>query len=287
MKLELYRNLWGVEGPRSRALARIEAGGYNGIEAALFDDPQARELREVLPRHRLYFKAVLWPSGSTIAEQMASLHVHLERAMPLEPQSLSVIGGYDCWTDDEAARYFEAILKLEQQTGFSLPHETHRNSILFHPGVTLRLLDRFPEMKLVCDFSHWVVACERLLDDQLEAIRRCGRHAVHIHVRVGSEQAPQLADIRAPEAAPYRDAFERWWEIVWEEQAARGLAATTICPELGPPPYQPTLPYGGVPIADLEEQCEWQKQRQAARFAAWHARCHPREKPAPEAVARC
>jgi hypothetical protein len=210
-----------------------------------------------------------------MAEQLDSLHVQLERALALEPDTLSVIGGYDCWNDDEAARYFEAILKLEQRLGLSLPHETHRNSILFHPGITRRLLARFPELKLICDFSHWVVTCERLLDDQLETIRLCGRRAVHIHARVGTEQAPQLADIRAPAAAPYRDAFERWWQIVWEEQAIRGLAATSLCPELGPPPYQPMPPDGGHPFATLEEQCAWQKQRQSARFAAWQARHNP------------
>ena len=275
MKLELYRNLWGVDGPRSRALAEIELDGYDGIEAVLFSDEQSRELHEILPRHHLLFKAILWTSGESLEQQLVSLHVHLERALPLEPDSISVIGGYDCWSDDEAARYFEAIFKLEERTGLTFAHETHRNSVLFHPGVTLRILGRFPELKLVCDFSHWVVTCERLLDDQLEGIRRCGRNAVHLHARVGSEQAPQLADIRAPEAAPYRDAFERWWEIVWEEQAARGLHVTSLCPELGPPPYQPALPYTGEPAANVRDQCEWQKQRQIERFAAWQARRSP------------
>ncbi len=272
MKLELYRNLWGMEGPRAQAVATVEGAGYDGIEAVLFSDAEARELSEILPRHRLLFKAVLWPSGASLAEHLASLHVHLERALTLEPDSISVIGGYDLWEEDEASRYIEAILKLEQQLGRSLPHETHRNSLLFHPGVTRRLLARFPELKLVCDFSHWVVTCERLLNDQLACLRECGRRAVHLHARVGTEQAPQVADIRSSAAAPYRDAFERWWEIVWEEQAARGLATASLCPELGPPPYQPTSPETGAALANLAEQCEWQKQRQVARFAAWQAR---------------
>jgi hypothetical protein len=266
VKLELYRNLWGIGLSRSGALAAIEQAGYDGIEAVLFNDAEADELREILPRHRLRFKAVLWLSGHSLAEQLQSLDLQLERVRSLEPHSISIIGGYDCWNDDEAARYLEATFKIEDQTGYSFAHETHRNSILFHPGITLRLLNRFPELQLVCDFSHWVVACERLVDDQLETIRRCGRQAVHIHARVGSEQGPQLADLRSPEAAGYRDAFERWWEIVWEEQAARGLAITSLCPELGPPPYQP------APFANLADQCEWQKQRQAARFAAWQSR---------------
>jgi hypothetical protein len=266
VKLELYRNLWGVALPRSRALAAIEEAGYDGIETVLFNDAEAEELRELLPRHRLRCKAVLWLSGPTLAEQLQSLRVQLERARPLEPADISIIGGYDCWSDDDVARYLEAAGRMGEQTGYSFAHETHRSSILFHPASTLRLLDRYPDLPLVCDFSHWVVACERLLHDQVETIRRCGRQAVHIHARVGSEQSPQVPDLRAPEAAPYRDAFEHWWEIVWEEQAARGLAVTSLCPELGAPPYQT------APFVSLEDQCEWQKQRQTARFAAWQSR---------------
>jgi len=131
------------------------------------------------------------------------------------------------------------------------------------------VLRRFPELKLVCDFSHWVVSSERLLDDQLDLIRRCGRQAVHLHVRVGSEQSPQVSDVRAPEFAHYRRAFETWWEMVWEEQRKQGRERTSLCPEFGPPPYQQSLPYSRRPVGDLWAMCEWQKNRQKARFARW------------------
>ena len=271
MKLEVYRNLWGMLGPRRDLIGNLEKAGYTGIEAVLFSDQEAVELKEILPRHRLLFKAVLWTTGRSVEDQLASLQALLARALPLEPVSISVIGGYDAWTDDEAFRYCDQALKVEDRTGLPFSHETHRNSILFHPGITSRLLTKFPELKLVCDFSHWVVTCERLLDDEIDLVRKCGRHATHVHVRVGTEQAPQIADIRSPEAAPYLRSFERWWEVVWEEQAARGLAVTSFCPELGPPPYQPTLPNTGVPIADLVEQIEWQRERQERHFRDWLA----------------
>ncbi len=272
MKLEVYRNLWGMCGPRRDLIGHLEEAGYTGIEAVLFSDQEAVELKEILPRHRLLFKAVLWTAGRSVEDHLASLQALLTRALPLEPVSISIIGGYDGWTDDEAFRYFDQALKVEDRTGLVFSHETHRNSILFHPGITSRLLAKFPELKLVCDFSHWVVTCERLLDDQVDLIRECGRHATHLHVRVGTEQSPQVADIRSPEAAPYLLSFERWWATVWDEQATRGLAVTSFCPELGPPPYQPTLPYTGAPIADLVEQIEWQRRRQMANFGEWLAR---------------
>jgi hypothetical protein len=261
-----------MPGSRRDVIPEIEQAGYNGVEAVLFNDEEAFELKEVLPRHGLLFKAVLWTAGRSVKDQLVSLQTQLNRALPLEPASISVIGGYDGWTDEEACVYFEQALSVEDRTGIPFSHETHRNSILFHPGITRRSLAKFPELKLVCDFSHWVVTCERLLDDESEVIRECGRHATHLHVRVGTEQTPQVADIRAPEAEPYLRSFARWWEIVWEEQAARGLAVTSFCPELGPPPYQPTLPYTGAPMADLAEQVEWQRHRQVAHFKEWLAK---------------
>lgn len=272
MELEVYRNLWGMSGSRRESIGRLEEAGYDGIEAVLFNDEEALELKEILPGKRLLFKAVLWPAGRSVEEQLGSLQMQLTRALPLEPASISVIGGYDGWSDDEAASYLEKTLKIEAWVGLPFAHETHRNSILFHPGITLRLLKRFPELKLVCDFSHWVVTSERLLDEEKEGIRTCGRQATHVHVRVGTEQTPQVPDIRAPEVEPYLRRFERWWEIIWEEQAARGLAVTSFCPELGPPPYQATLPYTGVPMADLTEQVEWQRRRQIDHFREWVGR---------------
>ena len=53
MKLEVYRNLWGMCGPRRDLISHLEEAGYTGIEAVLFSDQEAVELKEILPRHRL------------------------------------------------------------------------------------------------------------------------------------------------------------------------------------------------------------------------------------------
>lgn len=270
VKLELYRNLWGVTGPRVAALDRVIAAGYDGVEAVLFTADAARELREALAaRPALRFKAVAWTKGRSVADHLESFHAQWRELAALNPSSISVIGGFDGWNETESAQYFESMLKVEAAIGLPMAHETHRNTALFHPAVTKRVLDRFPELKLVCDFSHWVLCCERMIHEYADVIRQCGRQAVHLHVRVGSEQTAQVSDLRAPEFAPYREAFESWWEIVWEEQARRGLAVTSLCPELGPPPYQQTLPQTGELVGDLWEMCEWQKQRQLERFQTW------------------
>ena len=219
------------------------------------------------------FKGVVLIRGAdpTVAGQVSSVVSEMHALARTGADSLNVIGGYDCWSTDEAARYFEAVMKAGDALGIPVSHETHRNSALFHPAAARRMLSLFPELRLTCDFSHWVVACERLIDDQLDLIRLCGSRAAHIHTRVGTEQAPQVGDVRAPESLPYLKAFERWWAIVWEEQAARGMAVTTACPEFGPPPYTPTLPHTGKPVSDLGAVCDWQRKRQETHFKSWAA----------------
>jgi hypothetical protein len=95
MKLEVYRNLWGMCGSRRDLISPLEEAGYTGIEAVLFSDQEVVELKEIFPRHRLLFKAVLWTAGRSVEDHLASLLALLTRALPLEPLSISVIGGYD------------------------------------------------------------------------------------------------------------------------------------------------------------------------------------------------
>ncbi len=272
MKLLTYRNLWGTIGDRAKVVEQIAGAGYDGIESLLWNDAEVREAKPLLARWKLDYRGVIWTKGATVADHLASFQEYIERYRDLHPSGFTVIGGSDCWDESDTARYYEGVLELEGKGTVPVAHEVHRATCLFHPAPARRILARFPELKLVCDFSHWVVSCERLIHDQVDLIRQCGRQAVHIHSRVGSEQAPQLGDVRAPEARPYLEAFEKWWEIVWEEQEKRGLATTMICPEFGAPPYQPTLPYTGEPVADLAAVCDWQAERQRAHFREWQAR---------------
>jgi hypothetical protein len=273
MKLKTYRTLWGTPSPRDAAVAAFQEAGYDGIETMLFTKADQAEIASIVRRRRISFKGGIWTrlGLKSVDEHVRLFKVQLAELLRAGAESANVIGGYDCWSDDDAARYFDAVLKEGDASGIPISHEIHRDSALFHPVAARRILGKFPELKLTLDFSHWVVACERLIDDQLDLIRLCGSRALHIHSRVGTEEAPQVGDIRSPEALPYLLAHERWWDIVWEEQAARGIAVTTMCPEFGPPPYLPALPYTGVPVANQAEVIDWQRDRQVARFKAWSA----------------
>jgi hypothetical protein len=273
MKLKTYKNLWGTTGSRDAVVAAVLEAGYDGIEGALFSNEEHAALRRVLKRTKIPFKGVILTRDAppTVAGQLRFVTTELQELLRTGAESINVIGGYDCWSEDDVARYFEGALKAGEKAGVCVSHETHRNSALYHPVAARRILGLFPELKLTCDFSHWVVACERLIDDQLDLIRLCAARAFHVHTRVGTEQSPQVGDVRSPEALPYLRAFERWWEIVWEEQAAHGLSSATVCPEFGPAPCLQTLPHTQMPVVDLDKICLWQKERQDAHFKSWSA----------------
>ncbi|MDX2051229.1 MAG: hypothetical protein SFV15_02495 [Polyangiaceae bacterium] len=74
-----------------------------------------------------------------------------------------------------------------------------------------------------------------------------------------------MADPRAPEYQRHLEAHERYWDMVWDAQAKRGLERTTLTPEFGPG-YMPTLPFTHVPATDLSVICDWMAERQRTRF---------------------
>jgi len=274
MEIEHFRHLWGVTDDYAKAFEAFREAGYTGVEALLFV-PDERYLpspaqRASFARERersgLDMIGLVWTLGKTVEEHVASFETQYLANIEQGCRFVNSMGGRDVWSDEKVLRYYEATLGLEQKHGCPVTHEIHRSRPFFHPLRFLRLIDRFPEMKLCADFSHWVCACEGLLEDSVEAIRKCARQTWHLHTRVGHEEGPQVADPRAPEAERYCEAHECWWDQVWASQWERGMERVTVTPEFGPPPYMTTLPYTGQPVADLAAICDWQMRRQEARF---------------------
>jgi hypothetical protein len=140
--------------------------------------------------------------------------------------------------------------------------------VFYNPWVTERLLKAYPQLNLSCDFSHWVLVCERLLETELGIIRQCAEQCIHIHARVGYEEGPQVPDPRAPEYQSHVAAHERWWDMIWDAQERRGFNESTLTPEFGAPDYLHTMPYTRMPVADLWDVCNWQADRQRSRFSS-------------------
>ena len=218
-------------------------------------------------RNELDYIAQIYTAGGDVAAHVDSFRDQLVRAATFHPVHVNCHGGRDAWSPAEGQQFYAAALAIEKEAQVAVAHETHRGRITYNPWSTRDLLLRFPDLKLSCDLSHWVCVCERLLTPEGDIIAGWPRHALHLHARVGYENGPQVPDPRMPEFAPHLAAHEAWWDEVWDSQAARGMAVSTLTPEFGPPSYQHTLPPDGTPIGNLAEICDWQAARQARRFA--------------------
>ncbi len=267
MKLIIFRHLWGMTGDWEDLFPRLKAAGYHGIESALPARRDHRRFCSLLAKHRLEFIPQVFSRGGSAAEHVESLREQIAVAKTFAPRFINAHSGQDAFTEDDSARFFDGALGLEEESRIAIAHETHRGRILYNPWITSRLLTRFPELKLCCDFSHWVCVCERLIEDQTGILRQCAKHCLHVHARVGYEQGPQVPDPRAPEYQRHLEAHEAWWRLVWEAQERRGCRISTLTPEFGPPEYQHTLPFTRAPVSCLEEICDWQARRQASNFA--------------------
>jgi sugar phosphate isomerase/epimerase len=224
MKLLVFRALWGMTGPAAEQIERIAAAGYDGIEGAPPEDmPRADFLRR-LDEHHL--KLIL---GAQV-DRLDQLETTLKRLADYGPLKIDLHSGRDSFSRDEGRAYFEAALRLEDDIRLPVGHETHRGRMFFSPWDTAFYLREFPALKIVADYSHWVTVCERLPDDQADALELANQRAIHIHGRVGYEEGPQVPDPAAPEYA----AQLAWHETQWQRNTARRATCTRCRTPISP-----------------------------------------------------
>jgi hypothetical protein len=194
-------------------------------------------------------------------EQVDAIHQHF-------PAHCDFINSHSCkdyFTWDMAETFFREALKHDE----NVMHECHRKRFLHSPWVCRDfLLPRFPKLKLVADLSHFTCVAETDPSDPdlTNVIRALAPMTHHVHCRVGYDHGPQVSDPRAPEWIHYMEGFERWWDIIWEAQIARGDTFSTFTPEHGPPSYQQTNPYSKEPLAHIWDVNHWIALRRQARF---------------------
>jgi sugar phosphate isomerase/epimerase len=274
VRLDVFRSLWGAvpddatDDDMIDRLGWVATSGYDGVETPMFLVGDLARFRDALADHDLDYIAMAMTFGRSVDDHLAMWRDQVERAASVPHRFVVAHAGSDAWDDADVDRFYADALAMAADHGLTVAFETHRSRPLFNPWATARVLDRFPELELNCDYSHWVVVAERLLAEEEDLFRLCAERARHIHARVGHEGGPQVTDPRAPEWADHVAAHETWWDWVWESQERRGFEVTTLTPEWGPPPYQPTLPYTGAPTSDLAAICDWTAERQRARFEA-------------------
>lgn len=277
----MLRSFWTAPPNLDDLVHQTMEAGFDGIEGPIPSDPQQRtQLHHLLQENNLAFIAEAATGSApnspkdwwiprpdrTVDDHLQDLTWVVNHAAEMEALFVSTMCGYDAWSWPQNVEFFGRALELEQQSGITISFETHRSRSLFNPWITRDLLNEFSAMKLTCDFSHWCVVCERLIDTEWPILERCAERAQHIQCRVGYAQHAQVADPRAPEAQEALVAHERWWSLIWDQQRQRGMSQTTMMPEFLYDGYMQTLPYTRQPVADVWEITCWMAQRQRQRF---------------------
>jgi hypothetical protein len=282
MKLALFKTLWGHEGTLAEAITSCHNSGWDGLEGpAPHTRGERAEFRARLEDASLRFIAEICTAGSYVPDRNATQEQHLESmrfnseaAMDCGPLFLTIIGGCDAWSVSQSVEFFGQCMAVAGCLGIQASFETHRSRSLFNPWTTLEILRQLPELRLTCDYSHWCVVCERLLDTEPEVLEVCAERARHIHGRVGYAQGPQVPHPAAAEFCEELAAHERWWSQIWCSQRAKGMAQTTFTPEFGPDGYLHCLPFSAAPVADLHEVNSWIAFRAKNRFHELHPGPH-------------
>jgi sugar phosphate isomerase/epimerase len=274
MKLALYKTLWGHDGNIVEAAQLARDAGFKGIEGPVPDSAMATEIfSDTLSKFELKWIQEICTAGSYVPRRHASIEEHLREletklklGKEIGASFANVIGGCDAWEIDQSVRFFSEAQNIADRLGVICSFETHRGRSFFTPWNTVKILDRLPELKVTCDFSHWAVVCERLMDSEWDSITRVAQQAHHVHGRVGYDQGPQVPHPGAPEYAEALASHQRCWESIWASQLSRAYTQITMTPEFGPDGYLHTLPFTNAPIADLWELNRWMATTERQHF---------------------
>ncbi len=277
MQLMLFKTLWGHEASLETAIQLALDAGFNGIEGpAPTASADAQRFRQQLAGSGLKYIAEITTAGSYVPERHATLQEHLgsferklEQSLELDPVFITCLAGCDAWPESKSIDLFGQAMELAKAANVEVSFETHRSRSLFTPWVTDRVLAALPEMQITCDFSHWCVVCERLMDTELETVRSIAPRARHIHARVGYDQGPQVPHPAAPEYRSALRSHQQCWEILWQSQQARDFEITTMTPEYGPDGYLHSAPFTSAPVADLWELNCWMAEEEKQHFASF------------------
>ncbi|OJJ67837.1 hypothetical protein ASPBRDRAFT_199539 [Aspergillus brasiliensis CBS 101740] len=257
-----FRTLWGIApGPDQtewrKKFVELKAHGYAGIEIdfAGISPEQLQLLRKNCDEAGLEISVLLfssWPQyvgprprGLTPDAHLEFYRGQLRLATILKPVVINAHSGADHWSYDESVYFYQKALQVEKEEGLEgiVSHETHRNRSLFSPYSTDYILQRVPELRVTADISHWVVVCERLLDqgeEDREILDRLIPNVRHIHARMGTTQSSQCPEPLNPAFAAERQFFESLWlRIVKSRQQTDPNCRITWVPEYGPFPYHP------------------------------------------------
>jgi hypothetical protein len=270
-RLLVYQSLWAMERRRpdglewslEEKLEMIRVAGFDGAGVRFFDRAYAREVTAKLRAWGLSWQAQCYPR--TVEE----LRPILEHVAELGADHVNLQADVRPHTIAECVPLIEGWRALARDAGVALHFETHRDRMTTDLYFTLRLLDRFPDLRLTGDLSHYVVGREfawPISDENHALMHRILDHAWGFHGRVASREQVQI-QISFPHHQDWVDLFMGWWEYgirSWRARAPADATLTFLC-ELGPKEYAITGPDG----YELSDRWEEAKTMMAMVRALW------------------
>lgn len=232
---------------------KVISADYNGMEVNPPSDLDfINRLRNQVERHKLLLVAQQWlpPKNERFSDYRHRYLQQLELLASLNPLFINSHTGKDFFSFEDNCILLEDTFEFSEKTGIKIVHETHRGRFAYSAKVTLPYLEKYPELALNADLSHWCTVSESLLEDQQETLKKALDHANYIHARVGHTQSPQIPNPFDPEWTLYLETFTTWWEKIIKHQLSKNTEKFYICPEAGPWPYMPWQVGTQTPAAD-------------------------------------
>lgn len=263
MKINYCCTYWGCEQDSPNVFVdKVLAAGYEGIEISLPPTPETftphflKELEGIrLNKPNFIFIAqhLTSPGTDTVEQYIRKMEKNLLELTSYNPTFINSHTGKDFYSFDENCSVLEAALNISQKTGVRILHETHRGRFSYHAASLLPYLQKFPELELVGDLSHFCTVSESLLADQQHILQEIIPHMAHLHARVGHEQGPQVNNPFAPEWQEHLAVFLAWWKEIINHRKNTSKELFTITPEFGPAPYMPAMPFTQEPLSNQWE----------------------------------
>jgi sugar phosphate isomerase/epimerase len=256
-QLKVLATNWGFDGDMDTYCAKVKKDGYDGIEIWWPTDNKAAqdELFAALKKYQLDVGFLCGGGQSNPQEHLDYFKKMIDAAAKQKIQTplyINCHSGRDHFGFDINRKFVEHTIALSKETGITICHETHRSRIMFAAHVAREYIQKYPELKLTFDVSHWCNVHESLLTDQKETVDLALERVEHVHARIGHSEGPQVNDPRAPEWDDALKAHFAWWDKVAERKKKNGERMTMLT-EFGPPTYMPTLPYTQQPLANQWE----------------------------------
>lgn len=236
------RHADGVERSLEQNIEMILGAGYDGVSMSFTDAALARRAAALLKPSGKVIEAQCFPTTVDDLAPVLELGVatgihHLDIQADVRPRRLQ-----DC------VPLIEGWRRLAEQVDFPVYFETHRDRMTTDLYFTLDLLDRFPDLRLLGDLSHFLVGRE--FATPISAENHAYMHRIldncwAFHGRVASREQVQI-EIAFPHHRIWLEIFLDWWKYgfeSWRRRAGPDDALVFVC-ELGPQPYAITGPDG-------------------------------------------